>query len=73
MTQNRQPLPAPEPMAYTFRQFYTTVYPCSRARAHGYVKSGEVETFTDRGRRMVRSEGSRVCRTKGYGRRQRIA
>lgn len=40
-------------LAVTLKQFYTQVYPCSRARAHAYVAAGELDTFLDHGRRMV--------------------
>ena len=46
----------PQPLAYTFRQFYENVYPCSRARANGYASSGALKTFVDHGRRMVLAE-----------------
>ena len=41
------------PLAISFRQFYEREYPCSRSRANFYVQSGELESFLDRGRRMV--------------------
>ncbi len=46
----------PQPLAYTFRQFYESVYPCSRARAQTYANTGALKTFVDHGRRMVLAE-----------------
>ena len=47
------PVANPAPLAITFRQFYEREYPCSRARANEYVRTGELDSFLDRGRRMV--------------------
>jgi hypothetical protein len=50
----KQPQPqALTPLACTLTQFRTILYPCSRATANSLVQSGELESFTDRGRRMV--------------------
>ncbi|HEX8010809.1 MAG TPA: hypothetical protein VF814_07745 [Casimicrobiaceae bacterium] len=50
---------APKPLVYSFRQFYQSVYPCSRARATQYASSGELATFVDRGRRYVTVEAAK--------------
>ncbi len=47
------PAAVPEPLAITFRQFFEREYPYSRARANEYVRTGELDSFLDRGRRMV--------------------
>jgi hypothetical protein len=52
-----QPL---EPLAVSFKDFYTTLYHCSRAGAQQLVASGELVTFLDRGRRMVLMEEVRA-------------
>ncbi len=45
--------PALQPLACTLTQFRTILYPCSRAHANNIVQRGELESFVDRGRRMV--------------------
>jgi hypothetical protein len=47
------------PLACTLTQFRTILYPCSRATANNLAQSGELETFVDRGRRMVLIEKAR--------------
>lgn len=42
-----------QPLACTLTQFRTIVYPCSRATANNLVHTGELDSFVDRGRRMV--------------------
>ena len=49
----------PVPFAITVKQFHTVYYPCSRALAVQLVRSGELESFVDRGRRMILFEKAR--------------
>lgn len=43
----------PAPLAYTFKMFYETVVPMSRAKANQLAASGELETFLINNRRYV--------------------
>lgn len=51
--------PALQPLACTLTQFRTTLYPCSRATANNAVQSGDLESFVDRGRRMILMDKAR--------------
>jgi hypothetical protein len=42
-----------EPLAVPFKQFYSDIYPMSRAKANICVANGELRTFLDGARRMV--------------------
>ena len=51
--------PEVPPFAISVHEFRTRFYPMSRTSATELVKSGELPTFMDRGRRMILFEAAR--------------
>ena len=52
--------PAPAPLAHSFVRFYTVLFPCCRATANKYARSGKLKTFMLGSRRMVTDKEARA-------------